>query len=133
MSRVRRSTAPSSPVKTALPVGATGTKIPASKLLAHAQVKKLETQVRIVSDKDTLSGVARFDGTRIPVHDVADMVANGVAIKAILRAYPRLTETHVDRAVTYADQHVRPPDPHPFRGWRTKSKNRKPSASGPSP
>ncbi len=130
MSRARRWTALS---RSALLVGTTGTRIPASKLLAHAQVKKLETQVRIVSDNDTLSGVPRFDGTRIPVHDVADMVANGVAIKAILRAYPRLTETHIDRAVAYADQHVRPPDPHPFRGWRNKSESHKPSARGPSP
>ena len=95
-------------------------------------MKKLEITFRIVVDQDTLSGAPRFDGTRIPVHDVADMVANGVDTEAILRAYPRLTETHIDLAVAYAENHVRPPHPNPFRGWRNKSECRKPLARGPS-
>ena len=74
-------------------------------------VKKLDGSARIVSDKETLSGAPRFESTRIPVHDVAAMVANGVPVKAILQTYPRLTERHIDRAVAFAKSHPTPPEP----------------------
>ncbi len=106
---------------------------PGRKFLTTKTVKKLEITSRIVVDKETLSGAPRFDGTRIAVHDIADMVANGVDTQAVLRAYPRLTETHIDLAVAYADTHVRPPRPDPFRGWRDKIKYRKRPTRGPSP
>ena len=74
--------------------------------------------VRIVSDQEVLSGAPCFQGTRIPVHDVADMVVNGVAFDSILETYPRLTESHVKAAVNYANGFPRPRKPHPFAGWR---------------
>ena len=64
---------------------------------------------RIVADPDVLSGAPRFAGSRIAVRDVAAMVANGVAVDAILRTHPRLTERHVELAVAHARAHPEPP------------------------
>lgn len=58
---------------------------------------------RIVSSApDVLGGTPVFKGTRIPVHDIADMLANGDDPAAIVRAYPRLNEGLVRLAGVYA-------------------------------
>ena len=58
---------------------------------------------RIVSSApDVLSGTPVFKGTRIPVHDVADMLANGDDPAAIVRAYPQLNGDRVRLAALYA-------------------------------
>ncbi len=56
----------------------------------------------VVCDQGVLSGVPCIKGTRIPVHDIAAMLANGDSAEAILDAYPRLSETQVELAVVYA-------------------------------
>lgn len=56
----------------------------------------------VVSDPEVLSGMPCFRGTRIPVHYVAWMVANGDAISSVLEAYPTLNEEQVDAAILYA-------------------------------
>jgi uncharacterized protein (DUF433 family) len=58
---------------------------------------------RIVSSAlDVLGGTPVFKGTRIPVHDIADMLANGDATTAIVRAYPQLNQELVRLAAIYA-------------------------------
>jgi len=49
-----------------------------------------------------LGGTPVFKGTRIPVHDIADMLANGDRPAAIIRAYPQLDEDKVRLAAIYA-------------------------------
>jgi uncharacterized protein (DUF433 family) len=51
---------------------------------------------------DVLGGTPVFKGTRIPVHDIADMLANGDSAAAIVRAYPRLDRDRVRLAAIYA-------------------------------
>lgn len=61
----------------------------------------------IVSDKDVLGGASCFGGTRIPVHDIAEMLGNGDDAAAIVAAYPTLTEERVAAARIYAEAYPR--------------------------
>jgi uncharacterized protein (DUF433 family) len=51
---------------------------------------------------DVLGGTPVFKGTRIPVHDVADMLANGDRPAAILKAFPQLDQDKIRLAAIYA-------------------------------
>lgn len=77
----------------------------------------------IVSDKDILGGAPCFKGTRIAVHDVAEMQANGDQVVAILAAYPTLTEVQVTAAAIYAEAYPRRGRPRREPEWR-KAKQR---------
>jgi len=56
-------------------------------------VTSLEKAIKmIVSDKGILGGAPSFKGTRIAVHDIAEMLANGGRVATIPAAYPTLTE-----------------------------------------
>jgi uncharacterized protein (DUF433 family) len=55
----------------------------------------------VSSAPDVLGGTPVFKGTRIPVHDIADMLANGDKRAAILRAYPLLDEEKIRLAAIY--------------------------------
>lgn len=56
----------------------------------------------VVRDPAILSGTPVFRGTRIPVYDVAASAEKGLPIERILRAYPELTERHIDWACRWA-------------------------------
>jgi uncharacterized protein (DUF433 family) len=56
----------------------------------------------VTSVPDVLAGAPVFKGTRIPVHDIADMLANGDAPARIVRAYPQLDAEKVRLAAIYA-------------------------------
>lgn len=71
----------------------------------------------VSSTPDVLGGTPVFKGTRIPVHDVADMLANGDRPAAIIRAYPQLDAEHVRLAPIYAQA-------YPARG-RPRTKPRR--------
>ncbi len=77
----------------------------------------------IVSDKDILGGAPCFKGTRVAVHDIAEMLANGGQVAAILAAYPTLTEGQVTAAAIYAEAYPRRGRPRQQREWR-KAKQR---------
>lgn len=63
---------------------------------------------RVVSSTpDVLGGTPVFKGTRIPVHDIADMLTNGDEPEAIVRAYPRLDKERVRLAALYASAYPR--------------------------
>jgi len=72
----------------------------------------------VVSDKGILSGTPCIAGTRIPVHDLADMLSNGDAPAAILTAYPQLSSELLDLAAAYAQA-------YPRRGRPPLAKHRK--------
>lgn len=78
----------------------------------------------IVSDKDILDGAPCFKGTRIAVHDIAEMLANGDQDAAILAAYPTLTERHVTAAAIYAEAHPRRGRPRQQPAWRKARQRR---------
>ena len=86
-------------------------------------IASLERAKRIiVSDKEILGGLPCFKGTRIAVHYIAAMRANGDQVVSILKAYPTLSEGQVVAAEYYAKAY--PPHCHPRRqpGWRRQSK-----------
>lgn len=59
---------------------------------------------RIVSTRGTLAGEWRFDGTRIPVYVIKQMI-DGDTIKAtdIPHYFPSLTAADAEAALTWAD------------------------------
>lgn len=56
----------------------------------------------VASAPDVLGGTPVIKGTRIPVHDVADMLANGDRPAAILKAFPQLDQDRIRLAAIYA-------------------------------
>lgn len=81
----------------------------------------LEKAKRMITvNKDVLSGTPCFRGTRVAVHDIAEMIANGDNVSAILAAYPMLTEGLVHAAVTYADAFPRRGRPRQRPLWHKK-------------
>ena len=80
----------------------------------------------ITVDDAVLSGTPCVKGTRIPAHDIAEMLANGDRIEAILDAWPGLTFAKLDAAVCYARAYPRRGRPRNVRAWRS----RVPVASG---
>jgi uncharacterized protein (DUF433 family) len=71
----------------------------------------------VSSTPEVLGGTPVFKGTRIPVHDVADMLANGDRPAAIVKAYPQLDADRVRLASIYAQA-------YPARG-RPRTKPRR--------
>jgi uncharacterized protein (DUF433 family) len=79
------------------------------------------------STSGVLGGTPVFKGTRIPVHDIADMLANQDTPAAIIKAFPQLDEGRVRLAAIYALAY--PPRGRP----RTRSMRRpRPSKSSES-
>jgi len=78
----------------------------------------------VESDEAVLSGAPCVRRTRIPVHDIADMLANGDSAEAIGKAYPQLSETQIELAAFYVKV-------YPGRGRRPKLfwRARRPCAS----
>ena len=71
----------------------------------------------IVEDAAIQGGAATFRGTRILVHQIADLLAQGVGQAELREDYPRLTPAMLAAAPVYARAHPkrgRPKAPH----WR---------------
>jgi uncharacterized protein (DUF433 family) len=70
---------------------------------------------RIAIDPAVCHGQACIRGTRIPVHQVVRMLANGDTIDALLADYPSLTREDVyaalDYAASLAEEEVTPLEP----------------------
>ncbi len=107
---------------------------PEAKTIAHNaltfDVRPMETAIRrglstlekarkmVAIDKYVCGGAPCFKGTRIPVHDIATMIANGDWKSAILKAYPQLTAEQIDLAVVYAEAYPRRGRPRRNPLWR---------------
>lgn len=75
----------------------------------------------VTIDKDVLGGTPCIAGTRVPVHDVADMLANGDSKAAILKAWPQVTADQVELAAVYAAAYPRRGRPRRKPAWRKAS------------
>jgi uncharacterized protein (DUF433 family) len=74
----------------------------------RAGLKQLAKARQAVSTSpEVLGGSLVFKGTRIPVHDIADMLANGDSPVAIVKAYPQLDKERVRLAAIYAAAYPR--------------------------
>jgi uncharacterized protein (DUF433 family) len=56
----------------------------------------------VVSDPEILGGDPVFRGTRVPVHLIAELVAQGSKPGELIEAYPRLTAEMIQLAPIYA-------------------------------
>ncbi|MBI1748623.1 MAG: DUF433 domain-containing protein [Acidobacteria bacterium] len=67
---------------------------------------------RITIDPKVCHGQARIKGTRIPVHQILRMLANGDTIEDLLQEYPSLTREDIlacfDYAASLAEEEVTP-------------------------
>jgi len=59
-------------------------------------------QSRIVSDPKICHGQACVRGTRVPVHQVLAMLANGDSMEDLLREYPQLIREDILACLDYA-------------------------------
>ena len=75
----------------------------------------------VACDDAVLSGTPCIKGTRIPVHDLADMLANGDAAEAVRDAFPRLSDAQIELAAFYAEAYPRRGRPRGEPFWRSRS------------
>ncbi len=57
---------------------------------------------RISIDPNICHGQACIKGTRIPVHQIVSMLANGDTIESLLKAYPSIKRTDILACLEYA-------------------------------
>lgn len=64
---------------------------------------------KIVCDPDIMVGKPTFEGTRIPVYIVLDMLGQGATQDDVLESYPSLDRSDVLAALSYAARYVESP------------------------
>ena len=57
---------------------------------------------RISIDPAVCHGQACIKGTRVPVHQIVGMLANGDSIDQLLRAYPHIERADINACLEYA-------------------------------
>jgi len=63
--------------------------------------RKINVWERISIDPDICHGQACVKGTRIPVHQIVHMLANGDTIEELLEGYPSLTKEDILACLDY--------------------------------
>jgi uncharacterized protein (DUF433 family) len=97
---------------------------PAARAVRAGLKQLTKARQAVSSSPAVLGGSLVFKGTRIPVHDIADMLANGDSPAAIVRAYPRLDKERVRLAAIYAAAYPRrgrPPTKFAARSRRVRT------------
>jgi uncharacterized protein (DUF433 family) len=61
--------------------------------------------LEVTIDPEIMGGDPVFRGTRVPVHMIADILAQGETVEVILESYPHLTAEMVSQAPAYAEAH----------------------------
>jgi uncharacterized protein (DUF433 family) len=88
---------------------------------AMGRMRAIERAQKLIAvDPEILGGTPVFAGTRVPVDTVSASLKKGIDRKRILRAYPSLTDEHLDAARVYSEV-------YPRRGRPTKSSSAPPS------
>jgi uncharacterized protein (DUF433 family) len=83
------------------------------------RLNALERAKKMVAiDNEVLGGTPCLKGTRIPVHDIAAMIANGDERSSVLKAYPQLTPERIELAVLYGEAYPRRGRPRHKPLWR---------------
>lgn len=80
-----------------------------------------EAKAMVATDPEIMGGTPCFAGTRIPVHDIADMVANGDTPAAITKAYSMLDERRIRLAIIYIAAYPRRGRPKRAPAWRASA------------
>jgi uncharacterized protein (DUF433 family) len=109
--------APSADMVVVSPGGALVVEVKTARKQMEGALRRLvQAERMIVSDPDIMKGTPLFRGTRIPVHAIADMLAEGATVEEILEGYPTLTRGAVELAPVYAKAFPRNGRP-PARPW----------------
>lgn len=58
---------------------------------------------RIAADPAVCHGQACIRGTRMPVHQIVRMIANGDGFEDVLKDYPHLERADIQAALDYAE------------------------------
>jgi uncharacterized protein (DUF433 family) len=107
-----------------LPGGAVVVEIKSTRKQMEGALRRLAQAERmIVSDPDIMKGTPVYRGTRVPVHAIADMLAQGTTVEEILEGYPALTREAVELAPVYAKAFPRRGRP-PARPWSRRQPRR---------
>ena len=69
-------------------------------------------------DDAVLAGTPCIVGTRIPIHDIAEMIANGDGTGSIQAAFPQLSESQIELAIFYTRAYPRRGRPRRKPSWR---------------
>ncbi len=80
---------------------------PAAKAVRAGLDQLVRARRLVTSARDVLGGAPVFKGTRIPVLDIADMLANGDSPAQIIRAYPQLDAEKLKLAAVYSQAYPR--------------------------
>jgi uncharacterized protein (DUF433 family) len=78
-----------------------------------------KAKVMVARDPGILGGQPVFAGTRVLVHDIADMLTSGDTVEAIHAAYPQLTLDQIGLGADYALAYPRRGRPPVKPVWRT--------------
>ncbi|MDP2999428.1 MAG: DUF433 domain-containing protein [Bryobacterales bacterium] len=104
--------------------GALVVEIKAARKRVDGALRRLvQAERMVVSDPDVMKGTPVYRGTRIPVHAIAGMLAQGATLQEILEGYPALTRKAVELAPVYAKAFPRRGRP-PARPWARQQPRR---------
>jgi uncharacterized protein (DUF433 family) len=104
--------------------GALVVEIKSARTQMESALRRLvQAERMIVSDPDIMKGTPVYRRTRIPVHAIADMLAQGATVKEILEGYPALSQEAVELARVYAKAFPRRGRP-PARPWAKRQPRR---------
>lgn len=96
---------------------------PARKQMESALRRLAQAERMVVSDSEIMKGTPVYRGTRIPVHAIADLLAQGTTVEEILEGYPALNREAIELAPVYAKAFPRRGRP-PARPWARRQPRR---------
>jgi uncharacterized protein (DUF433 family) len=109
--------APGTDMVPVLPGGALSVEVKGARKQMEGALRRLAQAGRLVAaDPEIMNGAPAFRGTRVPVHAIAEMLAQGAAVEEILDGYPALSRHGVELAPLYAKAFPRRGRP-PERPW----------------
>lgn len=90
------------------------------------QLRRIERLV--IVNPEIMGGNPVFRGTRVPVHQVAELINKGETVERLREDYPRVSEEMIRLSPIYAAAHPQRgrPKRQPWRGWRLVSTTRIP-------
>ena len=117
------------PKRRVVSVGALKVDVSESRREVIERVKQLRRAERLVTvNPETMGGNPVFRGTRVPVHQVAELLAKGETVERLREDYPRVSEEMIRLSPIYAAAHPLRgrPRKQPWHGWRLVSTTRIP-------
>ena len=94
---------------------------PIRRRVGNGLAKLARARAMVRRDDAVLSGTPCIRGTRIPVHDIADMLANGDSPDSIREAFAQLGGDDVALAALYASAYPRRGRPKSEPFWRDRA------------